>query len=546
MEYRIKKRHHWWFDNGLVGLYVISGQLKKNYPKINVKSEDNGIVFVYEEVEELRKFLKDCYEELASRYYNISNENQKNRLELVGYDTDRDELYSMPKRLPIPPIAKVISAQSWNTVGIKIDDLDENLKERVTDYMSQNKKKLFGNKKLLTELQTCHDKKIVILPEGKKKNKLCTLCGKKVSHTSDVTQLTYMLYASKQASRSFHSSGKTVDKICWECAYIAKFVYEAIHYKYNNGNITLAAIYSPNFKQMIDLHNQMGCTSILREFDNRYFFNNIGKEGGLLLSANTSYEILWSLYVDKFELLKQEKQDNSMEFWLEIFEGIITTPSEIVILTLAEKGQTFVAKQLISYHDSSYMYRLINEMVAQEVDLKQFFIQLYEKYRKNAENLTRNSILEKCLNKHSLLLELEGLCFKKVINNQKINMKNMIEFAKTYELIVKEDVMNKEQIDIAVKLGKQIVLQAYETAGKKDNISKKIKGDLFTLRKTRTLQDFLSQINTLQFRYGICVSSTIGEGILDDVPFEEFKAYCVLGALNVYNMKQKQGVNNND
>lgn len=546
MEYIIKTRNHWWFDSGLVGLYVIASQLKKSHPKINVKSEDDGVVFICEDTEELRGFLKTCYEELASRYYNISNESQKERSELVGYDVNRDELYSMPKRQPIPPIAKLISGKSWDAVGLKIDELDDDLQNRVKDYMSKNKKKLFGNKTLLTEPQTCHDKKIIILPEEKKKNKVCTLCGKEVSKTLDATQLTYMLYASKQASRSFHSSGKTVDKICWECAYIAKFVYEAIYYKYNNGNITLISLYSPNFKQMIDLHNQLGCTSVLREFDNRYFFNNIGREGDLLSTAKTSYEMLWSLYVDKFQVLKQESQDKSIDFWLEILQDIITTPAEIFILTLAEKGQTFVAKQLISYQDSSYMYRLIDKMIEREVDLKKIFIELYEKYRKNAENLERNRILEKCLNKHSILLELEGLSFKKVMNGYKINMKNMIEFVKTYELIVKEDIMNKDQINIAVKLGKQIVLQAYETAGNKDNITKKIKGDLFSLRKARTLTDFLNQINTLQFRYGISVSATIGEGILDEVPFEEFKAYCVLGALNVYNMKQKKGVKANE
>lgn len=95
--------------------------------------------------------------------------------------------------------------------------------------------------------------------------------------------------------------------------------------------------------------------------------------------------------------------------------------------------------------------------------------------------------------------------------------------------------MNKEQIDVAVKLGKQIVNQAYKDSGENKEILKRIKGDLFTLRKTRTVTDFITELNTLQFRYGISVSNSILEGVLNEVPFEDFKGYCIMGALNSYN-----------
>ena len=100
--------------------------------------------------------------------------------------------------------------------------------------------------------------------------------------------------------------------------------------------------------------------------------------------------------------------------------------------------------------------------------------------------------------------------------------------------------MTKEQIEIAKKLGAQIVMNAKEILledGEGVDSIKSVKGDLFTLRKTRTVRDFLEQLNRLQFRYGIVVNKEIVGGILaeTDVPFEDFKAYCMISALNAYN-----------
>jgi len=122
-------------------------------------------------------------------------------------------------------------------------------------------------------------------------------------------------------------------------------------------------------------------------------------------------------------------------------------------------------------------------------------------------------------------------------------MKNMLQFAVNYEIQIKEDVMKKEQIETAVNLGKQIVIQALQQESEdkmKENILKKIKGDLFVLRKSRTKADFLTELNNLQFRYGITVSSKLLDGILEEVDFEDFRAYCIMGALNVFNSNSRK------
>ncbi len=66
------------------------------------------------------------------------------------------------------------------------------------------------------------------------------------------------------------------------------------------------------------------------------------------------------------------------------------------------------------------------------------------------------------------------------------------------------------------------------------------------MRKARTVTDFITQLNTLQFRYGISVSTSITEGVLNDVPFEDFKGYCIMGALNSFNYLNSKSKNKED
>ena len=99
--------------------------------------------------------------------------------------------------------------------------------------------------------------------------------------------------------------------------------------------------------------------------------------------------------------------------------------------------------------------------------------------------------------------------------------------------------MTKNQIKLASNLGRQIVGAAKEALMKegKPDALKAIKGALFTLRKTRTATDFLEQLNRLQFRYRFVVSTEIATGVLteENVPFKDFKAYCMISTLNHYN-----------
>ena len=102
--------------------------------------------------------------------------------------------------------------------------------------------------------------------------------------------------------------------------------------------------------------------------------------------------------------------------------------------------------------------------------------------------------------------------------------------------------MTDEERNVAVALGKTIGL----CASKKDNETrsrneierdfKRLKGDLFKLKKVRKLTDFLSEIGRLEIRYDF--SLRIPDGLLDgklrDDNFKEFKGYCTIAAMQAY------------
>lgn len=254
-------------------------------------------------------------------------------------------------------------------------------------------------------------------------------------------------------------------------------------------------------------------------------------------------------FIETYQILKDnssETQISEDDFLAEFLGNLVSVPMEIIIMNLEDKGQTFITKELIFYNDISYAYRLIHQLVGDSIDIKRVFYDLLEKDSKGNEKATRNNILGRILNKHCILLEIESLTFRKSISNKYIDIKNMLLFLRDYYLVIKEDIMNKEQIEIAVKLGKQIVTQPYIASNKNKDVLKKIRGDLFALRKTRTVTDFITQLNTLQFRYGISVSNSVLEGILNEVPFEDFKGYCIMGALNNYNFYNSSSVEKGD
>jgi len=224
---------------------------------------------------------------------------------------------------------------------------------------------------------------------------------------------------------------------------------------------------------------------------------------------------------EKYSLLLKESSEgeetfddvSADNFFFEFIEKLSKMPVQIYVSYATDSGQTFLTKNLVLYDELGYFYRLIHHMKKSGVNTRKLFSSLYEEKYDFREKILRN-----VLRKNSILRHIEQFAFRMVMRDQRISMGNILKFTIEYEQIIRGDEMNKEQIETAVNLGKQIVIQAVETARAENENEKqalkKIKGDLYQLRKSRTKTDFINQLNNLQFRYGIAVSKNILDGIL--------------------------------
>ena len=549
MEYKIGIRNNWWFDAGIVGLYFIAEGISGKHNDICLSYDEHSLSFEGENESKIREFLEACYKELADMYWNVSTMKQKDKMELVMYNPEKDEFYLAPKRQATPVVSNFVKGTSWKANAIEYNDLDNELKIRTDEYIKDNNKSLWGNKKKLLLSLPESQPNIKILPdENIKRQSTCSVCGKSTSNLVDISQPSFLLFASKSAAQSFHSQGRRTAKICWECEMISKFTMHTINYKQEGDKLSILLLNSPNLKININNQKKIGCSSVLRSMDEKYFYKNIGfDEKGITRYASMPYELLWAYFVDTYTILNNniKTEKHADDIFGKMLEEVLYSPMEVIVLLLVNKGQTFITKELIFYNEVTYVYRMITELT-KEIDSNKIFNYLLERDNKGNKLPSRNKIFKDILNKYCILTEIISITEKKVFENVYINVSEVLNFLIKYYLIIKEDVMNKDQIDTAVNLGKQIVNDAYIPGKDKKEVLKKIKGDLYALRKTRTPTDFIIQINAFQFRYGVTVSKDILQGAINEVPFEDFKGYCIMGALNSYNYYCNINKENND
>lgn len=554
-EYTFSMRRHWWFDAGLVGLYYIATKAKDRSPiygSIKCLADVQGITFHAPSKEILKEFLDCCYGELADRYWNVSTKKQREANDLVIYYKDTDNLDMIPRRNPTPIPGLFTKGSSFRADAQEYDKLSADMQKRVDAFLEEHRKTLWGNKKrLLYEPPVCHPQIPLFPARGKKTT--CCICGQE-SVSSDVSQPSFLLFASRTATLSFNSEGKNPDKVCWECEFLSKFAVESAHYKSVDDNLYILQMAASHAKKLIDSHAFLGSQSAVRQLDTDNYLSNIGTQkvdNRLLYYARLPYELLWAFFHDTYELLRAEAETRVKsldELAMFCTKKFIETPLQLILLVVSSKGQTFMLKEIIAYTETAYIFRLLHsfreEFSADHKFLYKVFQDLYLPVKKDKpfdlnNYLWRNRILQRVLQKKSILQDVEQLAFRKSLQQSFPYIGNLLEFTRHYQFIIKEGMgVTKEQVEVAVNLGRQIVISAREAAkGVSDSNFDRVKGDLFALRKTRTVTDFLEQLNRIQFRYNITISNQILGGILEEpgVSFADFKSYCLLAALNAYN-----------
>ncbi|MGI5920675.1 MAG: hypothetical protein ACOX6I_02960 [Syntrophomonadaceae bacterium] len=504
---------------------------------------DNELRLEAQNDKNLLMFFQDCYQVLVSRWWNVSTAKQINDPKAVFYNRSTGDFELRPKRSPTPVPALFVKPKSWrlpdSDSAVDYQDLPKDTQKRLDDFLKDNSVELWStSRKLLYKAPVCH-KELQFLPPEKAKKSICSICGSLSSSCVEVSQPTYLLFASNSATKSFNSEARQPDKVCWQCEMLGRFAIETVSYHQRSDDLFILQINSPHLTKALNVNHKIGYGSLLREIKWDDFRSNIRYDGSLIKFARLPYEFLWAFFVQAYDIVKEnsniEMNIDTCAFLEELMQITLDqAPVEITLFMINGKGQTFITKELIHYNEPSYAFRLLFQIEEMGISAKSLFNQLWVKDEKDHYSLFRNEFFYKVLSRKSIVKELEVFAFHQTMGDHRIYLGDLLQFVMHYEVWIRGIEMTEQQIEVAVNLGKSTVLQAREKIEKFEEF-KKIKGDLFALRKTRTKEAFLNQLVTFQMRYGLIVSNALQEGVLDGVSFEEFKAYCMLGALNTYN-----------
>lgn len=432
-EHTFPLRHHWWIDSGIIGLYDIAGQLKDSnsqYHSIYYSVNMQGLIFQAPTQETLKDFLDSCYEELANRYWNVSTRKQRETNDWVIYDKDTDQFRLSPRRNPTPIPDLFKKGTSYRGEREEYEKLSLEMQKRVDTFLQENKKTLWGTKKqLLYDSQVCHP--IIKLFPQKGKKTTCCICGQE-NICSEVSQPSFLLFASSTATLSFNSEGKKPDKICWECELLSKFAVEAAYYKKRikdgkQENLFILQMTTSHVEKLINSHMFLSAQSTVRQFDEENYLSNIGtikSDNRLLYYAKLPYEFLWAFFHDSYESLRIEAEKHAQsaeEMTMLCIKPVIETPLQIILLMIGYKGQTFILKEIIAYTETAYAFRLLHSLHDESAQDHKFLFKVFQdlyllnegKASDISNNLWRNRILQRVLQKKSILQPIESFAFRK-------------------------------------------------------------------------------------------------------------------------------------
>ncbi|MCR4443408.1 MAG: hypothetical protein NUV48_14840 [Peptococcaceae bacterium] len=564
VEVEFPKLGHFWLDNGLIGFLKLIEDQTKGQEQFELSCEKNAIR-IKGSVNNIQTLIENTYETLINNFYNLSTKKQKEDTMSYNfyYDSKTDKFISFPKRKSVG-IAELIFNKAARPTGSSIKwkakvkrDVQINgktvkrnrailpkefshLQKRMDEFLDKNGLDV-TTAGLLVDGPNAVRPNVTIKVASNTVKGQCYLCGQEAACLEEANQTVFPLITGSSGVLSFNSQGGKPERVCWKCSLMGKFVPVTGFYMYQDDSIYAFLPYSSSLEKMKDTFELLQDArtedpSLLRNFKHPL--------GGYFQHPfEATFAFLYTLY-DKVLCRKpgsqSEEDDNEYIHELDFMKYYDLVynkaPVEFIVIHSKNEGNTFSCKMMWPFKETVYFFKLLNELESRTKDkLNTSLSMLVDYSQKKNENKTllRNRVLERILKKQTILDLVEEHVFHSDINY----FKPLLDMLLVYEYLIKEeDDVFKEEQDAAVSLGRRIGV----AVGKSDNGKK---GDLFALRKTRRMVDFLEQLNRLQFKLGsdFIVPADVYEGKLTEKNFTEFKQFCMVAALNSYNAARNEG-----
>ena len=542
------KYNHFWLDSGLIGFYFIAKNLIKKYNRIRLNIEGTKISLIGNE-KDLKIFLHGCMSHVLNDYYNTSTEKQKQERTGIYYNSEKDKFVRFTK-VKTQGIANVIFSKAPRPVKEKAkfdkkkieiaDKKYQHLTPKLRNFLEQENLKIAAAN-ILIDAPNAYQPKYIIDLKIQNQSENCFICGSNRNKLSELKGTAFPLITGESGIKSFFSFASKSEKICWKCDYLSRFVpVNGFFKRLENDGLMTFFPYSNSLEKMWKEFTKLEQTKKPDEYYNINFIEFLG--GYFQKGFESSFSFFYTLYRKVLNTkMEDDVEDLDADLLGEEFDNNLGSLFDddfidFYLLEVTKLGDSYIGKNNWHYNDSVYLFRLLKEMeINNNIRIKKVMHQLidFEVKKNQNKTLIRNKICERILKKKKIIDLVEPFVFT-TNKSKKTYFKDLFNFTINYENLIDggKKNMDSKAREVAVKLGQQV---GYAASDSKN--AKRGKGDLFKLRKTRTVADFMEEINRIQFRYNINITKNIYEGIITKENFKEFKQYVMIAALNTYNGK---------
>lgn len=537
VEVRFPKLNHFWLDSGLSGLYRIASEYSEKNNAVSVRIDRGGVTFAGME-RCIQGFLEECYAVLLDRYYNTSSEKQVQENDGFYYDSVEDRFVRFPKVKQMGIAALIFSkaVRPKNKKGIKflkgakgqLPDSHAELQARLDSFLKETGLKVSTSELLVDAPNAIQPRTTIAVKRGLPRGR-CFLCGCESHSLDEIGSTAFPFISGSSGGLSFATMAGSPERVCWQCDFIGKFIPVSGFYTSDKNSLHIFLPYSKDLEKMNEVFEPLHA---IEHYD-PYRFRNFHQplDSYFRRPFETAFSFFYALYLLFLRTEKTSSADSILDYDKLFNVTLSKSPLEFIVINTETLGKTQMGKMVWPFQDAVYFFRLIESLEGQGVSIKAAFWNMVDFSVKKDENktLTRNRFCERVLKKLPVVDIVEQHVFRICMKGD-VHIGPLVDFTLRYEAILKEGGKGMEQggVDAAVKLGKRI---GGFIAGARNGR----KGDLFALRKARKLEDFLNEINRIQFRYDLAIPSELYEGYLNKETFGEFKQFCLIAALNSYN-----------
>jgi hypothetical protein len=543
---------------------------------------------------EVQKCLERAYDCLIACYFNVSSAKQESDREKWNFylDSKTEHFKTFPKRraagaalLLFDKAARPAGRQEkWGvsdktgkpTPGI-LPARYAHLQSKLETLLARETMKAGPPAGLLVDAENKARPKVRIAVKASIGDTVDFLTGMPGAALGEAKNTAFPLFG---GSRSFMNATCNGISIGWHLDYAGKFV-PAASFFYSQGDDLF--IFLPESPSLLKQAEVVNLLAAMLDVDPNLYRNFNLKLGGFFSGrSETTLAFLYSVFCelsrqnagnvadsgdakssDNDEIIEIGNESHNDEDDVAGTESFISaeavynvsmreSPVNFAIVSARKKGNVWMGRDFWTFTDSFYLVRLFERMQATRktstgahrptCSAKGLMRALVNYEADKDKTLLRDKICEAVLHKHGVLDMLERHAFHLFgawQPDRAATNGHVLDFAVLYEVERKRETLMSEKFEKMVQtacwLGDKIGRAAADKVLEKTEPLGRAKGNMFRLRKTRTMGAFVTEVARLQLRYRIDVPHDVLDGVtLCPESFEDFRGFCVIAALNQF------------